>query len=364
MALAERFVDRTEIDRVLTFFRDHKPPQHILGQDREFLIWQFSPERCRGFEGAGLSAVTLWDGNEIVGFLGVIGCGFNRNGVVIDGGWLCNLVVLPDYRAVGGWMRLMKAVHRLPIGAVAVVGFPPRIGQLYRAMGYQVRERLFRFVRIVDPEQTGRLVAGKDWLAYARAPVTSPLPSSIKIEPVSVLDQRWDAFWRSFAERGYFGTDRDSSYMTWRYLGHPRLQFVIKAAVTSDGAIKGAVTYRVERVKDRPEQLIRLLEVLALDDETYAGLLQAVMRDAEELGVAFIDHYSTRPLHVVFQNVGWFEETDVEDTVIPGLFQPLVPVRRSLNAAVRLLEPSAPKGLDYAPDLYVVKSDGDQDRPS
>ncbi len=361
MALVERFVDRTEIDRVLTFFREHKPPRHILGQDRDFLIWQFSPERCRGFEGAGLSAVTLWDGDEIVGFLGVIGCGFNRNGVVIDGGWLCNLVVLPDYRAVGGWMRLMKAVHRLPIGAVAVVGFPPRIGQLYRAMGYQVRERLFRFIRIVDPDQTGRIVTGKGWLAYAQAPATSPFSSGLMIEPLSVLDQRWDAFWRSVVERGYFGTNRDASYMTWRYLRHPRLQFVIKTAVQSDGAIKGAVAYRVEQIKDRSERLMRLLEVMALDDETYAGLLRAVMRDAEERSVAFIDHYSTRPLHSVFQNAGWFEETDVEDTVIPALFQPLVPDRRSLNVAVRLLGQSALKGLE---DLYVVKSDGDQDRPS
>jgi len=364
MPLVERFIDPTEIDRVLTFFRGYKQPQHILGQDRDFLVWQFSPERCRGFEGAGLAACTLWDDDEIVGFVGIIGSRFNRNGAVIDGGWLCNLIVLPDYRAVGGWMRLMKAVHRLPIGAVGVVGFPPKIGQLYRAMGYHMHDRLFRYVRIVDPEPTGQIVAGDGWRGYAR-PRSQPRTSSeVKIESVSALDRRWDSFWRRFSERGYFGTNRDSDHMTWRYLEHPRLQHVVKVATAPNGEIKGGAVYRVEQVRDGPQRLLRLLELVALDDATYAGLLQAVARDAEELGVAFIDHYTSRPLHAVFREEGWFEEEEAEDTVMPGLFQPLVSERWILNAGVRLLGPSAQADFGWTQHVLIVKSDGDRDRPS
>ena len=363
MALAERIIGSTEIDRVLTFFRGYKQPQHILGHDRDFLLWQFSPQRCRGFEQAGLSAVTLWDGNEIVGFLGIIGCGFNRNGAVIDGGWLCNLIVLHDYRAVGGWMRLMKFVHRLPIGAVGVVGFPPDVGQLYRAMGYHIRTRLFRFIRIVDPEQAGQIISGDGWRVRARTSVGSQVFSDLTIKSVTAADQRWDRFWQRFTERGYFGTHRDSSYMTWRYLRHPRLQHVIKFAVSTDGEIRGGVVYRVEQVRDRPQRIMRLLELMAIDDATYTRLLQAVTRDGEELHVAFIDHYSTRPLYPIFREIGWFEEDDVEDMVMPGLFQPLVAARRNLNVGVRLLGP-ANKDLGWEKDLHVVKSDGDQDRPS
>jgi hypothetical protein len=95
MALVEHPVDPAEIECVMAFFRANKRPGHILGQDRDFLVWQLSPRRCRGFEQAGLSAVTLWDGGEIVGMLGVIGLKFNRDGAILDGGWLCNLIAIP-----------------------------------------------------------------------------------------------------------------------------------------------------------------------------------------------------------------------------------------------------------------------------
>jgi hypothetical protein len=364
MALVERPVEAAEIDRVFAFFRFHKGPQHILGRDREFLVWQFDPERCRGFEQAGLSAVTLWDGNDIVGFLGVIGAKFNRDGAIIDGGWLCNLIVLPDYRAVGGWMRLMKAVHRLPVDALGVVTFPPQIGQLYRAMGYYIRDRLFRFVRIVDTEQTAQIVTGEDWRAELDRSIGSATAPDLFVQSLKSLDASWDRFWQRFAERGYFGTNRDSNYITWRYLRHPRMQHTLKVALSPDSDICGAAIYRIEQVKDNPVRVMRLLEMLALDDAAYACLLQAVTQHGEDLGVAFIDHYSTQALHEIFCDAGWFEEDAAKDTVLPGLFQPLVQARRTMNVGVRLLGPSATKDHGWSQSLHVVKSDGDQDRPS
>jgi hypothetical protein len=363
MSLVERFIDPTEIDRVLAFFRSYKRPEHILGHDRDFLVWQFSPERCRGFELAGLSVATLWDGDEIVGMLGVIGSQFNRDGAVADGGWLCNLIVLPQYRAVGGWMRLMKSVHRLPISVAGVVGFPAKIGQLYRAMGYYIRDRLFRFVCIVDPDQTEQIAEGNGWRAH-RLSRTSQVPPGPMIETVTELDARWDRFWQRFTESGYFGTHRDSAYMTWRYLKHPRLKHTIKIAVAPDGEISGGAVYRIEQVKDQPQRVMRLLELMALDEPVYERLLQAVAQDGEDLRVALIDHYTSRALHPMFADLGWFEEEDLQDTLLPGLFQPLVKARRNLNVGIRLLGPSAPKGADWARQLQVVKSDGDQDRPS
>ena len=361
MALIERFIDSSEIDRVVAFFRANKRPGHIFGQDREFLTWQLSPQRCRGFGEAGLSAVTLWDGGEIAGLLGVIGSKFNRDGAIVDGGWLCNLIVLPQYRATGGWMRLMKSAHRLPLGAVGVVGFPPNVGRLYRAMGYSIRDCLFRFIRIVDEEQTEHIVEGEDWRHRGKA---AQHASEISVARVTALDARWDRFWERFTAAGYFGTHRDSAYMTWRYLNHPRLRHTVMVAIGADGEIMGGAVYRIEQVRDRPERVMRLLELMALDEPTYAALLDAVVREGEASGVAFIDHYTSRSLHPMFQSAGWFEESELRNTVVPGLFQPLVMGRRSVNVGVRLLDPQAAKGADLARHLHTVKSDGDQDRPS
>ena len=353
----------SEIDRVVTFFRANKRTGHILGRDREFLTWQLSPHRCRGFEEAALSAITLWDGGEIAGLLGVIGSKFNRDGTIVEGGWLCNLIVLPQYRAIGGWMRLMKSVPRLPLGAVGVVGFPPSVGRLYRAMGYAIRDCLFRFIRIVDEEQTGHIVEGGDWRPPRSCKAARPA-SETSIARVTALDARWDRFWERFTAVDYFGTHRDSAYMTWRYLNHPRLKHTVMVAAGIDGEIKGGAVYRIEQVKDRPERVMRLLELMALDEPTYAALLDAVVREGEASGVAFIDHYTSRSLHSMFQSAGWFEENELANTAVPGLFQPLVKGRRSVNVGVRLLDPQAAKGADLARHLHTVKSDGDQDRPS
>jgi hypothetical protein len=179
---------------------------------------------------------------------------------------------------------------------------------------------------------------------------------------VTTLDERWDRFWRRFTAAGYFGAHRDSAYMMWRYLDHPRLQHAVKLAFAKDSEISGGAVYRIEQVKDRPERVLRLLELMALDEPAYAGLLQSIVRDGEDLRVAFIDHYTSRSLHPVFENVGWFEEGAVPDAVLPGLFQPLVRARRDVNVGIRLLGSS--RDTDLLRHLHVVKSDGDQDRPS
>jgi hypothetical protein len=355
-------VEAAEIDQVMRFLRTHWNPNHILGRDREFLLWQLSPERCRGFEQAGLSAAALWAGDELVGILGAIGCRFNGNGTVIDGAWLCNLLVLPQYRALGGFMRLMSFVHRLPISVVGVVRFVPAVHELYRAMRYHIGDRLFRFVRIVDPVQTAQIAVGQEWndktrLAYSQISVSCSLKSA------TALNGKWDRFWQRFTQRGYFGTNRDSGYMTWRYLAHPRLKHVVKLAETAEGEICGAAVYRVEQVKDHSVRVIRLLELMALDDPTYEQLIGAVSVEAEELGVAFVDHFTTRSLHSIFNDLGWHEEQEFGDAILPSLFQPLVRARREVNFGIRLLGASNLRGDDLMGRLHIVKSDGDQDRP-
>ena len=49
--------------------------------------------------------------------------------------------------------------------------------------------------------------------------------------------------------------------------------------------------------------------------------------------------------------------------IAAGLFQPLVPARRDVNVAIRLLGSSGQRSPDWVRQLNIVKSDGDQDRP-
>ena len=91
---------------------------------------------------------------------------------------------------------------------------------------------------------------------------------------------------------------------------------------------------------------------MALDEPTCAALLDAVVREGEASGVAFIDHYTSRSLHPMFQSAGMVRGERAANTVVPGLFQPLVMGRRSVNVGVRMLDPQAAKGADLARHLH------------
>jgi hypothetical protein len=255
MALTERSVDRTEIDQVMSFLRANWHPQHILGHDRDFLAWQFAPARCRGFEQAGLSVVGLWDQHKLAGMVGLIGCGFNQNGAVVDGAWLCNLIVLPDYRRAGGWMRLMSSVHRLPLGAVSVITFPRHRSAL-AALGYSIRDRLFRLCALLTKSRWRR----SPRRSLARANTDRVLPN-VKLGRDDAR-RTVDRFWRRFTGRvisaltGILATCSGAISII--------RDFNMSSLPAPDGEISGAALPD-RQVKDHPVRVMRLLELMAVD---------------------------------------------------------------------------------------------------
>ena len=111
-------------------------------------------------------------------------------------------------------------------------------------------------------------------------------------------------------------------------------------------------------------RLLRLLELMALDDTAYRSVLGAVARHGEELGVAFVDHYTARPLHAVFGMRDGSKRAIFRIRWCRDYFSRSSRERRDLNVGVRLFGSLARDGVDLTRDFLVVKSDGDQDRPS
>ena len=328
-----------------------------------------NPARTTMFDNAALAGVGYWHDDELVGFLGAMPMDFNIDGRVVPGLWLCNLLAAPEFLQYGIGLKLMTAVHALPVAVIGAVGINLRVIPMYRALRYMTGDHVPRFLRVLDVDAFATIATGNHWCGLANAVVerTVKLHSTdqVTVHDTKLMDpQPWDTFWANYAGQGYVGTQRDAAYFTWRYSKHPHLHYKMAVARARNGVVLGGAVWRIEHVRDSSLKVVRLIELLGADTAARIALIQHVETASRASGAAIIDHYSTRPPSDELHRCGWFCDSDAKDDVLPSLFQPLVRKKRSMNYAVRIMARAGSVSENAADRLVVVKSDGDQDRPN
>jgi len=149
-------------------------------------------------------------------------------------------------------------------------------------------------------------------------------------------------------------------YMKWRYLTHPVYAYQWICVYDEAGKLRAAGVYRVE--ESEGERTIHVVEFLGEGDAAIrlASALCEVMREQRASFLGF--RCARRRSFEAWGHVGGgLYASEDEDYELPSLFQPLVAQYRPLAWGHRL-----DRKLDSAAltDLYVTRSDGDQNRPS
>jgi hypothetical protein len=356
-----------EIPAVIQFFEEVWSPQHIFVRDPDFMMWQMDGQRDGNVAHPCLSALAAWDGPRLIGFLGLIACDFNRNGKRIPSYWMCNFSVRENYRASGAAAQLLIAALRLPVDVIAAAGIRPDIFHFFRAMKYRTIDHIPRFIRPIDARACARLIGCR--LDRIRQVPVSPLSKDarVRVEALSFEEPalQWDQYWLARSRQGYLGVDRSSSYMRWRYEQHPRLEYrTVTARFPSGNEIAGHVVYRLERAREEPILVVRLIEFNA-DEAARQALLLHVEHVALQEGAIFIDHYNTNADPVFFSAPGWTAEHKTDpDPLFPSLFQPLYTGRHEIAAVVRFISRDKQLAEGFDGLFQFAKSDGDQDRPN
>jgi hypothetical protein len=313
------------------------------------------------FADAALAGIGYFDGDRLMGFIGVMPMPFKVFGDVVPGAWLCNLLAAPETHDRGIGLKLMTSVHGLPFQVVGAVGINRSVIPMYRAMRYITGDRVPRFIRVLDPDRFASLVVGASWRHLEMA--ASAIPSSVTISMVSAVPPDWDAFWDRWSSVDYIGTHRDAAYLSWRYLSHPVFDYRMAVGRDRSGDLAGLAVWRHETIRDTRTIVTRLIELVARDDTTAGALARHVEDEGRDRQAVFVDHYSTRPPEGALRSGCWFAEADATHDEIPCLFQPFARGRRDMNFAVRLLRRNgAPAG--NVGHVFIEKSDGDQDRPN
>lgn len=379
-------IDWCSLDRLAalqSFIDTHWSPGHVLSRDAALVRWQHrhptDPDR--------LAVLVADRGDEMVGILGLIPISFCDHGRRLDAAWLTTWQVRPGRDVQVAGLRLMgDAIRRYAV--VGTIGANAYVMPAFEALGFDTWPQVPRWVRVLDAPALDALLApdiypestraawcgGADGAADDQEPApTGPVESgaaeseAIDWRLVDYRDEHaagWDAAWRETFAPDLRGTWRDAAYLDWRYRAHPSFDYSVRLVLDDSGAACGFAVDRVERLRDRPEVVTRLVEFLATD-EAAPALAADVIARARAADATMIDFFCTgAPFARPLERAGFVREDEMP-SALPSLFQPLEPSPRQLRAAFRVAREHGETAEFFrSPELYLTRSDCDQDRPN
>lgn len=169
-----------------------------------------------------------------------------------------------------------------------------------------------------------------------------------------------DAYWQDLLASGIPCTLKDPAWLTWRYFGHPHLDYQVISA--TDCQSSGLAVIRHEPLAAQDCQVLRVLEFLPTAQGD-AELAAAVASYALDMGCAFVDFFCADKQRMERLPSAFVRLDSHRYLNIPYLTQPLEwRERRSIN----LLSTRNRRKRKVLPKLngtgiYITKGDGAQD---
>jgi hypothetical protein len=376
MAVAFRYARLDEYPQIAGFLDQYWAKDHIYVRDKKLFDWTF--QRASHWEEPGYSFALAEDGSDLVGILGGIPFSFNSFGTSASGIWIANYVIRPDYRKGATALQLLSVFRNMSRHAVVAFGINPATSAIYRVLRGDVLpylprrfalfpgagERLEHLLAIAYPEweaARGRALAGR---------FCSQKRLDGSVAHGASLPEQWDRVdWAAIA-RETIGAARDTDYLRWRYLDHPR--FAYRIVTVPEGERTGLLVWRLETIRrsvpdgrEDVDRIARIVELLPASPENGRRLLAAAVGEMQAAGALGADFYGYHSgANCVLEDAGFLDCGAIEDGErLPSRFQPLDGKGGGILSAMFLKEPSPGFGAaDSA--WYWTKSDSDQDRPN
>ena len=342
-----------------SFISKNYGKNHIM-RNKKLFQWFF----CRELGPEKANVISAYHDDEFIGLLGYIPTNFlwGYDGKIVRGIWLANWMVQEEFRTGIGALLIRKAQELYPLVAGAGANLTNK--KIVSKLGFRFFDNIKRYIRILDPEPLRRIgiyVEHENMSKY----VSTGLPErdNVNIKFISGHFSKADfdpepALYSSFK----FGTLRDRDYVQERYLDFPFFDY--KVRVCGEASSPSLLIYRIERTSGMANFKVgRILELLFPDTdsgkEQISVLLAEMYCDLKQEAVVFVDFFCSLNLYS-----DWLPELGLimeEDKVLPNLLNPIVLEEKDQNLEIWTAKDLPICRLD---DMYVTKSDGDQDRPN
>lgn len=332
--------------RLRTFFSAMYHPAYVLSRSEPFLTWQFASVPSNDRSGLDVK-LALVDG-AIAGCVGFIPVELTVGGARVRAAWAANWMVDDQYRRLGLGPLLMRELGR-EFDVTLALGGNRDAHALLPRMGWTDFGDLRRYVGVLDVQQAA-LLGEVDGLA------TAPVGADGGAVRVDAIADDATALWDAVSV-DLIGTRRTADYLRWRYVNHPLFDYRLFELRRGD-ALAGVGIYRLERARDLPVSIGRIVELIGSPDDI-AALVRAMARDAAADGAAIMDFFcSRRSIGVGLEDAGFSAD---HANRFPMLFQPIDRTRSGVLFMADLRKCAAAATVT---EWYVTTADGDQDRPN
>jgi len=170
---------------------------------------------------------------------------------------------------------------------------------------------------------------------------------------VTQFDNSWDQSWEKLKNRFVTTTNRTSEYLNWRFINHPKTQYKVFGIKTKEG-YDGYIVLRLEEGELRA---VRIVDFVASDEIVEKELLKAAINYAHEKKSDFLDFFCTSKMYANSLKDLGFNDSDNET---PVFILPIDNIRKNINWAYKVINQRINIKQE---DWFIVKADGDKDRP-
>ena len=345
-----------------TFLSDAYSPEYVL-RDKKLFEWMFCDKQNKTVA----NVICAVKGDTLIGIAGFTPTEFFWGDFTTRhvGAWTANWMVLPQHRGGVGWVLMHRLQKQNSI--LITQGLGSDNLSITPTLGFKVYEAMPKYSLVFDMELTAKVLDTVHDV-WPTEELDNLKNSSLKTSEVlathitkSITETKYNPNWRCYSSMHY-GTIRDLNYIKHRYVNHPYFNYHLFIAGPPDAPALSVCrieeSYGVAKVK-----VGRILEFF--HPEGKKGLqngFEALLSGLEFIkkqNCAYCDFFCTSSTYgeSVIKSGLKQEET----LLLPHRLNPLeVPYTEQNLGVISNISPESPT----LGDMYVTKSDGDQDRPN
>jgi GNAT superfamily N-acetyltransferase len=342
---------------------------HVFFRCPEMLRWYcFDNPYARLFS-RGLTVKGAYHNEKLVGFFAYFPFLLNRYGKRSYGFHTAQWYTYPEYRGKSLGLKLLNSAwnsNRLEI--CFALGNNDTARAIFKKWNWPFIELWPRYLLVLDKNQCRRfLVNDNESLTYlnnlSNPRFTRRREDMINIEePKTIKGLVWDNFyWNEFATISV-GPAREEKYLLWRYEDIPLFKYRYLTA-SLNGFLQGLLIYRIEKVRDTQEKVVRIVEFMSTL-QCSGPLLDRLIHLSLMENAAFVDFFCTSHFYAstLFER-GFIQDNLNNHYILPFLFQPLDITKLTLDIAWKVSDTVRLSDQGWE-GLYLTKGDGFHDVPN
>tara|TARA_B100000315_G_C14576063_1_gene587957 strand:- start:1231 stop:2310 length:1080 start_codon:yes stop_codon:yes gene_type:complete len=350
-----REIKETDQNQFYEIIKNNFDDKYIFNYP-DFIKWQYYPPE---YNGEYLSLLVAEIKEKILGYIGFNPVRFNFLGKTVKGRVLSNLMVDQNYRQLGLGPFLVKK-NEEESDVIISLAYNRTTNKIFELLNWRHDYILHRYIKILNIENVESLINAK--IPFPKKKIVKTASNQL-INKLKYFNSDNDFFWNKIKYKYCYTVERNSFYLNWRYCNHPMFNYDIWQ-ISENQNMQGYAITRTEKFDKF--KLVRIVDFIC-DDDYEISLFNFITSHFYDKGYDFIDFFFSGDYHLKsLLTCNYLSDKYPPLNKLPIDYSPLSRERNHIEFAFVVLN----KGFIIDNNWmdvrkwYLVKGDGDQDRPN